>query len=318
MTSIADAWNRFWFEPVSTSTLALVRAAHGLIVFIWTLTLLPDAMTFFARDGVLPERDLASGELGLLNTFPQDWVVVAALVALLVASAAAALGHHARVASVVMFVVLLSLRRRNPWIMNSGDSLMRHMAFFLMFAPTGAALSVDRWRRRRARFWESPLRAPWALRLIQIQVSLVYLFTVWAKARSDEWVAGTAVYSSLRVGDLTRFDVPLSWTESLVLGNLFAYATLAVELALAVLIWNRRARPWVIGAGVALHLFIDLSFSLGFFSAVILVSYLSFVPDDAADRWVERVRARFASARSPRLRHWAAPSSDADLGKVTV
>ena len=307
MSAVVERWNRFWFEPVPTSTIAIFRIAYGLVVVLWTISLAPDALAFFGRDGVFPELDLPDGELGLLNAFPQDWVVVAVFAALLLAGLATMLGYHSRVATVVVFVLLVSLRRRNPWMMNSGDSLLRHMGFFLMLAPSGAALSIDRWRRARDRFWELPRRAPWALRLIQIQVSFVYLFTVWAKARSVEWLDGTAVFSSLRVGDLTRFEVPWLWSEPLVIGNLLAYGTLAVELALAVLIWNRRARPWVIGAGIALHLFIEIAFALGFFATVIFVSYLSFVPEDTGERWLLRVRGWLGS-RSGRLRHLAEPS----------
>lgn len=306
MGAAFERWERFWFAPVPTSTLAIFRAAYGLVVFLWTVSLLPDVLNFFSRDGVFPERELVRHEVGILNWFPHDAVVIALVVALLVASLATMLGYRTRVATVIVFVVLLSLRRRNPWIMNSGDTLLRHMGFFLMFAPAGAALSLDRWRRTRERFWEMPLRAPWAQRLIQIQVSFVYLFTVWAKARSEEWIEGTAVFSSMRVGDLVRFDIPQAWTESLLLGNLVAYGTLVVELALAVLIWNRRARPFVIGAGVLLHLFIETTFALGFFSTAIFVSYLSFVPEDTAERWLARVRERLAGSRLLLLRRVAA------------
>ena len=307
MNTVVQQWNRFWFEPVPTSTLAIFRIAYGLVVALWTISLIPDALDFFGQDGVFPERDLPDGEFSVLTAFPQDWVVVLSFAVLLVAAIATMLGYHARVAAVVVFVILVSIRRRNPWMMNAGDSLLRHMGLFLMFAPSGAALSLDRWRRARDRFWDFPRRAPWAMRLIQIQVSFVYLFTVWAKARSEEWLDGTAVFSSLRVGDLTRFGVPWSWTEPLVIGNLLAYGTLAIELALAVLIWNRRARPWVIGAGIALHLFIEVSFALGFFATVIFVSYLSFIPEDIGERWLHGVRGWLAS-RSGRLRRLAEPA----------
>ncbi|MCO8128670.1 HTTM domain-containing protein [Acidimicrobiia bacterium EGI L10123] len=289
---MAKSWNNFWFDPVSTSTLGMLRIAFGSIVFLWTMSIVPDALAFFGEDGVIAPRDLAGLQLGLLDVFPHDWAVFVCVVALLVASVATAAGYHTRMASAVVFIVLLSLRRRNPWVMNSGDSMLRYMSFFLMLAPAGAALSLDRWRSASETFWHAPLHAPWALRLIQIQVSLAYLFAVWSKAQGAEWAAGTAVASSLRLGDLTRFEIPLSWSESLLLANVLTYGTIAVELALAVLVWNRRARPWVIAAGVVLHLGIEVAFGLGFFSAIMLVSYISFLPEDRADRLVDRVSRR--------------------------
>ena len=317
MTAIVETWNRFWFRPVPTSTVALFRVAYGFVAFVWTLTLVPDSLDLFGRHGVVAERDLPAGQWGLLNAFPQDWMLGVVLAVLLVGSLAVMVGFRAQVASIFVFVGLLSLSRRNPWVMNSGDALLRHLAFFLIFAPSSAALSVDRWRRDRSRFWEFPDRAPWALRLIQIQVSFVYLFTVWAKARSDDWIAGTAVFSTLRVGDLARFSIPYSWSESLLISNVLSYATLAIELALAILIWNRRARPWVIGAGVLLHLFIEVTVTIGFFSTVMFLSYVSFIPEDTSTRWWLRLR-RWLGSRSVRWRSVAEPGRPLDPARGTT
>lgn len=49
--------------------------------------------------------------------------------------------------------------------------------------------------------------------------------------------------------------------------NLATYGTLALELGLAVLIWIRRARPWVLLAGVAFHLLIEITMRVGFFAS---------------------------------------------------
>src|SRR5207249_2816840 len=68
-----------------------------------------------------------------------------------------------------------------------------------------------------------------------------------------------------------------------------------------VLVRNRRARPWVLGAGVALHLAIAYSIRVGFFTLAMFVLYIAFVPDDTAARLIlavrdrlRRVNARFA------------------------
>ena len=51
MRRLGPAWQRFWFEPEATSTLALVRIAFGLVVLVWTLTLIRDADAFFTSEG---------------------------------------------------------------------------------------------------------------------------------------------------------------------------------------------------------------------------------------------------------------------------
>jgi hypothetical protein len=305
MAGVVEAWDRFWFRPVPTSTLGLFRIAYGVVLTAWTISLLPDATSFFSADGVLPETSLDGWRWSLLALDDSRPAVLALMGVLLVAAVCVTVGYHTRLATVVSFLLLVSLRWRNIWVMNGGDSLLRHMGFFLMLAPAGAALSIDRWRNARDAFWAHPLRAPWAQRLIQIQISVVYLFTVWLKAQGDRWASGTAVSDSLRVDDLVRFELPWVVTDSLLVANLLTYGTLAVELALAVLIWNRRARPYVIALGVALHLFIELTMSLGFFSFVMIVGYVAFVPEDAATRFVEEVRVRLQRSRWAPLRGFA-------------
>ena len=63
--------------------------------------------------------------------------------------------------------------RRNPWVLNSGDLLLHVLAFYVMLAPTGAALSVDRWLKERGGLFDFPPRSVWPLRLMQIQLTVL-------------------------------------------------------------------------------------------------------------------------------------------------
>ncbi|MBT4985410.1 MAG: hypothetical protein HOH42_15605 [Ilumatobacter sp.] len=44
------------------------------------------------------------------------------------------------------FLVLVAVQRRNTVILNSGDLVLSNFAVLFAMSPTGAALSVDRWR----------------------------------------------------------------------------------------------------------------------------------------------------------------------------
>lgn len=305
MNEKPSAWDAFWFSPTSVATLAVLRIAFGVIMFLWGLAIAPDVLNFFSGDGVLASHPAAGARWGLLALFQSDVAVVAVLVLLLVSAACLAAGYRSRLAALCAWIALMSFTRRDPFVFNSGDAVLRNFALFLALAPNGDALSLDRWRAGRAGFWVFPERSPWAMRLFQIQVSTVYLFTVWAKARGERWFAGTAVSESLRVDDLLRLRLPDALTDSLLLANVLTFGTLAVELALALLIWNRRWRPYVIVAGIALHFFIELTFALGFFSMVMIASYISFVPEDAMERFLGRVRTRMRGSRFRLLRRIA-------------
>ena len=61
-------------------------------------------------------------------------------------------------------------------------------------------------------------------------------------------------------------------------------------------------RPWVLLAGVALHLGIDYAVRVGFFSYAVFVAYIAFLPPPTHSvNWILSARDRFAgwSLRSP-------------------
>lgn len=300
---VSSAWHRFWFEPQSTATVALVRIGFGLLAFLWAVSLAPDLLDFFSEDGILAAQpEQGPGVWGLLGVFEGDAAVLAVYLGLLLGSVALVFGCFTRLAALLVFVALLSFARRNPFILNSGDGLVRVIGLMVLLMPAGAALSIDRLRRTKAEFWDFPMRAPWALRLMQIQLSVIYLSTVWQKVRGVSWNDGTAVSYALRIADLERFPVPGLLSESVTLTNLATFGTLATEFSLGVLVWNRKLRPWVLSIGVAMHLSIDYSLRVGFFSYAMFVLYLAFVPPETARHLILSMRDRIAAIRRPRAR----------------
>jgi hypothetical protein len=314
VTGLRAAWDRFWFAPTPTSTLALVRIAYASVLLGWCALISFDLTAFFSPSGILPSRVRLPWSWSLLDVFPSDTAVALLFAVLVWAAVFLFVGFHTRLAALVAFVVLLSFERRNLVVFNSADTLLRLFGLYLALAPAGAALSVDRWRAARDRFWEFPLRAPWALRLIQVQVSVMYLFTVWLKVQGETWNQGTAVSYSLRVLEVARFDLPHWLTESAVVSNLLTYGTLAVELALAVLLWNRRARPWVVGAGLLLHVSIQSTIMVGLFSTTVAVGYLAFTEPENAGRWLLAVRDRLRRSRLAPLRRLGSAGPPPDGG----
>ncbi len=308
--TLRRVWEQFWFRPEPTSTLAVVRIAYGLLLLAWATTLSFDAATFFSWSGILPERPRPLGSWSVLDLNGSD-AAVAVVMALVVWSAVCLIvGFHTRLAAVVAFIAMVSLHRRNPYVFQAGDNLLRSFSFYFMFAPAGASLSVDRWRRAKERFWDFPVRAVWALRLIQVQLSVLYLFSVWEKVRGTTWNDGTAVSRTLRIDELVRLELPSSFTESLLVSNVLTFSTLAIEIALALLIWNRRARPWVLAAGFLLHLSIEVTMRVGFFSLAVFLYYLAFVPPETMSRLLLALGGRLRRSRLSGLRRLGSIGSE--------
>ena len=286
-----EAWHAFWFEPRSTSTVALFRIAYGSVVFLWGLSFAPDLMTFYSRSGMLPDQP--PGSWGLLQLSNSNPVVLVLYGLLLISAVCLTIGYRSRLASVVLWVTMVSLQARNPYVQTGGELVLRLTGFYMMLVPAGESLSVDRWRKHKGDFWEFPARAPWGLRLAQIQLSAIYLFTVWTKVPGRTWNDGSAVGYALQLRPYLRLPIPERVLDFVPLMNLFTWGTLAIELSMAILIWNRKLRPWVMLGGIALHLGIEIALKVGFFSYSMWVLYTTFIPEDAAERFILRVRDRF-------------------------
>ena len=304
---LTAAWQRFWFDPQETSTLALFRIAFGLVALGWTATLGPNLAAFYGPHGIVPHQlPDGPGAWGVLDIW-HGWVAVVVLFAVtLTAAAALTVGMFSRFAAALLWIGIVSFEHRNFLISNSGDGLVRNLAFFCMLSPSGESLSIDRLVKTRERFWEFPARAPWALRLIQLQISIGYLTAVWDKSGNVLWRAGTAVSYSLRIQDIHRFATTSFVTHSVIVTELFTYGTLVTELSLAILIWNKTLRPWVLPMGVLLHLSIDLWVLVGFFSYAMFCGYIAFTPHETASRSIVATRDRLRRIRN------RGPAADAE------
>jgi hypothetical protein len=299
-TRFRAGWERFWFLPQSTAPVEAVRIAFGVVATGWMLSLAPILVPFFGPDPAIPDPPrvaLGWTLMTLVGGTPLIWVLWLAGV---LGAAALTVGYRTRLAALLVFVVMVSVDRQAPLAFNAGDGLLRVISLYVLLMPAGSAFSVDRWLADRQGVWTFPRRAPWALRLAQIQLSVVYLATVWEKAGGVLWRNGTAVSYAMRIGDLERVPMPGFVTDSILLTQLVTFGTLAAELAIGVLVWNRAARPYVLTIGVLLHLSIELTMAVGFFSFAMLTLYLAFLPPHRAEQVLGWARDRGIGLRRHR------------------
>ena len=295
-----SAWDRFFFEPQSPSPIALVRAAWGLTMAVWAITLLPDDDPFLTDGAMRYDRPRGAGSWNPLDWIGWSRAPLVTTVLLLLAGLAMAVGYRTRLSSAVAALSLIALLRTNTTIFNSGDLVLRQIGVAVALASSGLVLSLDA-RRTRGSLLPSPSvqRAPWARRALQLQIAVGYALSAWAKLRGPSWHDGTALAQALRIEDLQRITPPEWLFGQDVLLNLLTWATVVFEASFAFLVWNRRLRPWVLGLGVAFHLGIDLFFDVGFFSIAMWIAYLAFLPPDVADRWVVAIARALRLERAP-------------------
>jgi hypothetical protein len=314
VTRAGRAWDRFFFQPDTARVLGLYRIVLGLIVLYSFALLAKDATMFFSDAGLLTSTGSAQvfGP-NYLTLF--DWIrgpggVRAALAALFVSAVFFTVGFHTRGSAVALYLLVVSFHVRNVYVLQGADAVIRTMLFFFMFAPAGAAFSVDRLRRRlRTPGGVLPEArvSPWAQRMMQIQVAIIYFMTAYAKLMGERYRDGSAMYYMLG-----RLDIHLSGLEQLmnypVIYTSMTVAAVVMEIPMPFLLWFRATRPYASLLGVALHAWIQVFMVIPVFGIVMMTSYLAFYDEADFDRVLARMRRRVASRRARLVLDTASPS----------
>jgi Vitamin K-dependent gamma-carboxylase len=321
----ASRWARFWHEPVRAERLALVRVLLAFALLAdQLLGYLPRLGEFFGPEGVgyagLNDEWLLdqwywtilffdTDDLGIVTLVFAVWMAVTFLYMV---------GWQTRVMGALVWFLTMCFINRNPNIKNRGDDLLCVALFLMMFMPTGRAFSLDRWLAKR-RFlrrgqplppdWLAPLIPPWGVRLIQIQLCVLYATTGLAKLRGNvewdgwlpskiagTWWDGTSIYYVLN--DVTRArvawaELPIPWWATYGM----TWATVWWETLFPLLVLWRPTRRWTLWYGVLMHVGIMLVIEVGWFSCYTLALYAAWVPDSF---WERR---RLHSRSEPRDEH---------------
>jgi hypothetical protein len=289
-------WSAFWFTPGSASTFVVMRTALGVASLGWALSILPDLATFYFDDGLLPPPRYADHRLGLFQWLTSDTAVVVAWLLMSASSLSLIVGRGVRLAAPLLWITTLTMQQGAVTALNAGDLLLRiwtvYFALYALFTPR-RFLDVPLFGHRgpAGRFW--PTAPLWIVRLVQIQLTVIYPATVIAKLDGDTWREGTAALYALGLRDFERFWLPAFARENLVLGNLMTWSTIAAELSLPFLLWTKRTRWAGIIVGMLLHGGFDYTMRLGFFFPAMIIAYLSFIRPDEMERALRWMHARF-------------------------
>lgn len=205
------------------------------------------------------------------------------------------LGLFTRFSSVATFLCLMSLQHHFLINQNSGDNFLRIGLLFTAMSNGGDAFSLDNLIKATRQDWRKegfrpPLSAPWAQRMIQLQLAIAYFHTWWCKVAGSEWNDGTAVYYASRYDDIIRFPLPF-FLDDLNSIKVLTWGTLLVELALCTLIWWRPARYWVLLLGLALHLGIEYTMNLPMFEWLFMSTFILFVYPEHLSLAMDRIKA---------------------------
>jgi hypothetical protein len=267
--ALRAAWDRLWFRPASTLALETVRVGTGL-------ALLAAYATAGARVGELYGPAGWAVAHWWIGSSGGAWPWLVAYGVLQYAAAALAIGWRTRAVKWMALAGHLLFAHRAPALTYGLDAILANLVFVLCLAPVGRALALDARRGRGAPADTGPWGAA-CLRLIQLQLALMFLVTGLDKLRGGSWRGGYAVWIALT--NVTFGWVPLDWLAAhFDVVRAATWLTVAFELAYPVLIWPRRTRPWILAGALVLHTGIAVMLGLWAFSLAMLSAHAAFLP----------------------------------------
>ena len=310
-TRFGNGWTRFWFAPSDPLTLGVIRILTAGVALALYLTYLPDLERLFGPGGLLSRDDMLRirDNVPVFSIF--DYARSSATLWLFYWAGAVALalmliGLFTRVTAVLALVAVLSLIHRGPMLARPVDEIIAMLMFYLCLGPCGRTLSLDAWIRH----WRSgshdsaaPRLLPNSLassgatistRLMQIHLSAIYFAMALAKLRGGIWWDGSAVWDLM-----ARPEYPLVSIAAMgqsdagwYLINAWTLAIVVFELCFALLIWNRLARPLLLGISLVMWLGTALLTGMVSFAFIMLVANLAFVPASTFRRSGRSVAAK--------------------------
>ena len=296
-----NSWDRFFFEPRPVDSIALFRILWCSVLLFTALFDLNNINDFYGPHALISlstvREQFPFTHMNVFHLFNSSYESVYIVFGIYITALIFSIvGFYTRTSLIVVLVCLTSVHQRNIWLLSSSELLMRLVTILLVCSPCGHAFSIDSLLGRKFAIFRKPREwSPWAMRLIQIQLSVVYVWTVWQKMKGDTWFDGTAVYYATRLESMKNFPVPflLDWMPAI---KLMTWGTLIIESALGTLIWFKEFRKPLILTGIIFHLGIEYMMSIPFFEIIMILLLMLFITPEEVRAYVANKRVALAEA----------------------
>lgn len=295
----------FFWGPSDPRTYALVRGALSLAGLVNLIELWSHRYEYFAATGMVAKNAVHRTASGGLYFTVFNWIDSETSVTLVFACAGLALftlgfGFCTRASAAVVFAWHLSYSDRAFPILHSWDAILRVYSLLVLVSPTGRVWSLDRvlWPKPADRE-DVPI---YGLRLMQWQLFVIYITTVWLKLPDEFWRSGQlCAYFGLSFYSRTPSNLFLIRHEWI--SAIQTYLSLVIEASVPWLLAFRRTRFAGLAAGFALHFAIAVTSTLSVFSVSMVAPYFAFLDRQDIDWVVARARLALREKRRDVNRH---------------
>ena len=295
----AGAWDSFWFKPVDPVSVSCFRFCFCSVLLGMYLIRFFNIRMFFYESGLLSGSSAkALSKLYTDKVFSlvlsSDGLIYFCYLLFIVILFLMAIGVTHRLLAVLAFVLHLMFLQRNPAIVFGADIVATFWLFYLMFSNSDRQVNWAHYflHKRRGLVSERAEKGDWlntvAMRFIQIQLCVIYMFSGMEKLKGHSWWEGTALWEALSFYDFTALDFSFLLSVPLLSAVLVAF-TVLFEIYFPVLVWSPKLRKTMLIVGVFFHLGIGLCLNIYFFSLIMLSAYVVFIPPESLRRFLNKL-----------------------------
>lgn len=279
MKKLWQAWDQFWFFPQNLLGLACMRIMLcGSMVYLYVIRFFN--LEYFSDSSWVNRADALKiipevfRPYFLWSFWPDSWNLVthSLLVILLVLLT---LGVGGRWIMWLAWVINIGFIQRNYSVIFGADVIANLFLFYMSFTQSCERLSVLTFFKKRKAVKDSDILTSVMIRMMQIQISVIYVYTGWEKLKGALWWDGSALWNVLAQPQIMTMDFIFMRNFSWLIPVL-TYATLIFEIYFPVMVaWPKMRLIWLL-VGTLFHAFIGIFMGLGPFATVMISTYFLF------------------------------------------
>lgn len=277
-----NRFNQHLFKETSILPLIGFRIIFGMLMVIGTLRFLLNGWV----EQLYIKPDFYFGFIDGISPLPGNWMYLP-FILLLLGAIGIVLGAYYRISTLLAFISFTYIEVLDKTNYLNHYYFVSLVLLLLCLVPANAYLS---WDSKRKPSLQKTLVPQWTIRIVQLQLGVVYFFAGVAKIHPD-WLLHA---QPLAIWLQAYRDLPI-------VGDFFATSWLAFafswfgciyDLSIPFFLLSNKTRPYAYFFVIVFHIVTWSLFPIGVFPWVMIFSTLIFFPAAFHRKWLSKVATR--------------------------
>ncbi len=277
---VFSTWDSFWFKPLDLLPLAYMRIVLcGTLLYMAVTRFY--ALWFYTDDSWIPRSRALEimpefARPVFLWTFWPDSLNFYANLVLVILLLLLLLGIGGRYLMWIAWIINAGFLQRNYAVNFGADIIGALFLFYMSFTQSCERLSVLNLFKENKKHKVSDTISSMMIRMMQVQISVIYAYTGFEKLKGGSWWDGTALWTVLANPQMTTFDFSFMRHFPWVI-PVAGYITILFEIYFPAMVAWKKTRYFCLILGIMFHFGIGITMGLMPFTTVMLSTYFLFV-----------------------------------------